>query len=341
MFKALDRQNQVEIILLAEKWRTRLEELRALDHADALLCQECLQPVRLRAGAVKRWHFAHKHANNCPYERESPELLEARAMLYRRLVEEFGEQASLERRVGNGALPRAVDCWVDAGAESIAYWIFDAGLRPEARVRLDLALLRAARHAHYLFTATMLRPEAEHPDTLHLTTTERELSRQTYFDLEERAGGFGSGTSLHYLDAATESLITYRQLHLVHEPQGYAGQRWCSPLAAALISRRTGELAHPGELEQARQLHQRKQLAEQAAMERRELPARTVLPAVALEAAEEEAATALPTPGQPAAGLADREGVCIFCGRTTTDWWKHDGATGRCKCRDCLRQGRF
>jgi len=35
------------------------------------------------------------------------------------------------------------------------------------------------------------------------------------------------------------------------------------------------------------------------------------------------------------------EGVCIHCGQTTTDYWSFDGATGKCKCRRCYREGKF
>jgi hypothetical protein len=34
------------------------------------------------------------------------------------------------------------------------------------------------------------------------------------------------------------------------------------------------------------------------------------------------------------------EGVCIYCGQITTDWWSFDGATKECKCNKCKREGK-
>ena len=46
--------------------------------------------AQVRAGEIKRWHFAHKHLQDCPLQHESPQILQARALLY---------QASAELRV--------------------------------------------------------------------------------------------------------------------------------------------------------------------------------------------------------------------------------------------------
>lgn len=39
--------------------------------------------------------------------------------------------------------------------------------------------------------------------------------------------------------------------------------------------------------------------------------------------------------------ITKQEGVCIFCGQTTTDWWTRDGATGKCKCYKCRDEGKY
>ena len=110
MFKALHRPSGEEIVILEPRWRRQLDTLRLLDAQDDLVCQGCLQPVRVRAGEVKRWHFAHKHLQNCPYEFESPVLLQCRAVLYEWLVSQLGEDVvTLEKK---SPLPRPVDCWV-------------------------------------------------------------------------------------------------------------------------------------------------------------------------------------------------------------------------------------
>src|SRR4030042_3577194 len=108
MFKALHRLNGEEIVTLEPRWRRQLDTLRLLDAQDDLVCQGCLQPVRVRAGEVKRWHFAHKHLQNCPYEFESPVLLQCRAVLYEWLAARLGGEAvTLEKKA---TLPRPVDC---------------------------------------------------------------------------------------------------------------------------------------------------------------------------------------------------------------------------------------
>ena len=41
----------------------------------------------------------------------------------------------------------------------------------------------------------------------------------------------------------------------------------------------------------------------------------------------------------PAHQFGKVEAACVFCGQLTSDWWCLDRKTGRCKCRECLRQG--
>ena len=77
MFKALQKQTGEEILLLEPKWLKEIKELRALDKADLLVCQGCLQPVRVRVPRYRRTHFAHKHLANCTFGAVSPELLQA------------------------------------------------------------------------------------------------------------------------------------------------------------------------------------------------------------------------------------------------------------------------
>lgn len=35
----------------------------------------------------------------------------------------------------------------------------------------------------------------------------------------------------------------------------------------------------------------------------------------------------------------EKEGVCIFCGSVTSDWWHYDGRVGLVRCRQCAAQG--
>src|SRR5512145_1200795 len=89
MYKAVFLQTGEEIIILHPYWRKRIEQLRVMDRADLLVCQGCRQPLRVKAGEMKRAHFAHKHLKACSYGSESPEILNARAVLYEWLLKEF------------------------------------------------------------------------------------------------------------------------------------------------------------------------------------------------------------------------------------------------------------
>ena len=113
MYKAINIQDGTDIVILDSRWKDAVDSLRSLDRQGVLLCQGCKQPLRLRAGEVRRWHFAHKHLANCSYGHESPELLNARAVLYEWLVTKFGEKVTIEKKVDGGHFSRPVDCWVE------------------------------------------------------------------------------------------------------------------------------------------------------------------------------------------------------------------------------------
>ncbi|HEX9019181.1 MAG TPA: competence protein CoiA family protein, partial [Anaerolineaceae bacterium] len=111
-YKAIHAQTGQEIVILSPQWSRRIDALREMDHADLLVCQGCRQPLRVKAGELKRAHFAHKHLQACSYGSQSLEILEARAVLYDWLLAQFGEQVTVEKQVEGGDLPRPVDCWV-------------------------------------------------------------------------------------------------------------------------------------------------------------------------------------------------------------------------------------
>ena len=244
MFKAINQQTDQDIIILDPKWGNRLEQLRALDRQDHLVCQRCRQPVRIRAGQVRSWHFAHKHLRNCPLQSESPELLLARVTLYEWLRKKFGNAVTLEKEIGGANLSRPVDCWVEVKAGVFAYWIIEVQLKPEHRQEIKHALEQSGAMVNWVFLAKMLREEESGSGQLHLTTTEREFMTQTEYDQIARGFRADPGQSLHYLDPGNASLVTFRSLHLIHSPQLYAGCQESHPLAEVLVSPKTGEFVH-------------------------------------------------------------------------------------------------
>lgn len=348
MFKAINNQDGAEIIILDSAWAERVADLRALSNQGVLVCQGCHQPVRLQAGAIKQRHFAHKHLRDCSYGHDSPLLLQLRAIVYTRLVTEFGPTVTLEKQVDGAALPRPIDCWVQGEHGSFAYWIVENALRPAARDSLYAALAATNARVHWLFASSMLRHGEDNERAANLTTTERELTVTTSFDAELNGTHFLKGGTLHYLNPETTEMTTFRSLHLIHAPQVYQGRTFTAPISEVLVARKTGEFAHPGERERLHELQQQKARLEQQEAQRREeerwvaTPSTSFIPRRSIGLSLNTANSAGPAvhdstdiENRVAAFGASKEATCMYCGETTTDWWYYDGATGKCKRRKC------
>lgn len=343
MYKAIQRETNAEIVILEPAWAERLNSLRDWGERDVLVCQECQQPVRVRAGQVRAWHFAHKHRQDCPIGHESPQLLQARAILYRWLVSKFGsERVTVEKRMEGTDLPRPVDCWVN-GERSFVYWIFEAGLKPQRRDALYAGLARPDVIAHWLFLTAMLQQDKDDIEAVHLTTTEREFMQSSDYDNPV----FPGGRTLHYLDHETGQVTTYRGLHLRHAPQVYQGQPVDHPIDQVLVSPKTGEFVHPGEHGQLK-AYQEEQQKREKIVSRLTSPTLSQRPIIVPPPAKASSSLspALPNPAsQPQSSstvpLELQIGICEICGEETNDWWYYDGKTGKCRCRECQRQGRM
>ena len=341
MFKALHKPTGEEIVILEPRWRRQLDTLRLLDVQDDLVCQGCLQPVRVRAGDVKRWHFAHKHLQNCPYEFESPILLQCRAVLYEWLVGQLGEDTvTLEKQ---SSLPRPVDCWVSSAAGDMGYWIIDSRMPPDERQVLAAGLARTCPNPVWVFTASMLHPEADSLERLYLTTTEREFLRHTEYDEAVQSTFNLPGCSLHYLDADREVLITFRGLQVYHRPQLHTGHRHENLLNQVRIDRGTGKFIHPGEDERLeRSLIAILSRARQQQKTERRITLKMAELFGKMETQPEAPAVASAEvfPHPEATGEAGPP-KCVFCGQATDDYWYLDRVDNTCKCRDCYRQGMY
>ncbi|MFZ6029024.1 MAG: competence protein CoiA family protein [Chloroflexota bacterium] len=339
MLKAAHSQSGEEFLIVSQHWRQQLDILRRLDRQGFLVCPGCRQPVRVKAGRVRRWHFAHKHLVNCPFERQSALLLETRAALYEWLVVQFGESAVTLEKIVSG-LPRPLDCSValpgDSGAA--AYWIFDARMPPDERARLVDALSGLQASIVWLFAASLLRTEPGQPTQVHLTTTERAFKRQTDSDAANPLEAFTAGETLHYLDAESSTLISYHNLNLFHPPQLFAGRRLCTPLIDVYADPQNGDFLHPGEavrISHYRQTRRRREEKMQATLPNLGVHFDATLPP------KQQPGSFSPRP----AGSLPREdfrepfarvGTCKHCGRQTGDWVSFDGRTATCVCRDCV-----
>ena len=340
MFKALHKVSGEEIIILEPRWQRELKTLRALDVQDILVCQGCLQPVRVRAGRIKRWHFAHKHLHNCPYETESPVLLQTRAVLYEWLVSRLGtEQLTLEKKL---SLPRPVDCWVEKETGSIGYWIIDRRMPPDERATLLTELSADCTNPVWVFTATMFHPDAGNLERLYLTTTEREFMRHTVYDPPAQRTALSPGGSLHYLDVEHSHLLTFRGLQVYHPPQLYGGSSREHPLGQVSVDTQTGEFVHPGEAEQLeryqfaiagrarQQQHNEQRIKHKLTELLGQVPKETDT-----HPSQEDTFT-WKEAGKPEKDLP----VCVFCGIKTDDYWYLNKADNTCKCRKCYREGK-
>lgn len=365
MYKAINQLTETEIVILEPTWSGNLEQLRRWSQSDALVCQECQQPVRVRAGEVRTWHFAHKHRQNCVIGNESPQLLQTRALLYRWLVGKFGsERVTVEKRLPDVELARPIDCWV-AGEVNFAYWIFETNLKPPNRAAVRTALTHPRIVPHWVFLAAMQHQDEENAECVHLTTTEREFAQATKYD----APIHPDGQSLHYLNEVSREIITYRGLRLVHKPQVYEGEPVCTSLSAMLALPKTGEFVHPGEYEklkafekeQERLETERQRLEEERRKQLETLQRHTNqqsmahLPLNSPAIPQTNFSRFSPPPPKPSfipekesgdapvGGLlhgGQKSGICEYCGEQTQDWWHYDGKSGKCRCRKCLREGR-
>lgn len=359
MYKSIDVRNGNEVIILDSKWLRDIESLRVLDRQDFLVCQGCSQPVRVRAGEERRPHFAHKHLLNCSYIDESATLRYARAVLYEWLVARFGSKVSIEKKI-DGELFRPIDCWLEIDTKVFGYWIFDTTLKPEKREQIKRGFVTLTAKANFIFTANMLRKEKDSPDHVLLTTTEREfMQKSDYDDVMKR--GVLAGQSLHYLDADNKKLLTFRDLRLIHQPQVYEGYPLTSDLDRVLISTQNGEFVHQREneiLEHEKAEQEELEVLEEKRKGKQQLglfqafqkpevsqPIEYVPqfqnPVIDHQQTEMNSSSQGQGVKPSIYDSPQKDGTCVFCGEKTTEWWFHDGKTGQCKCKACLRKGKF
>lgn len=259
MFKAQKGLTQEEIIIPAPCWNEEnILSLRQQGHNDELICPVCKQPVLVKAGKKKRWHFAHKDLTNCPLKNESAGVLQARFLLYSWLNSKLEDKVTIEKHFPATDLPRPVDCYVELSDEQkIGYWILERGSRD--RWMIHHALSNQGVQIVWVPLASMLREDDEEQDTVHLTPTERDITYSS--DYNHLYSHFDS--SLSYLNVEEKAIVTLRGLRCIHSPQKYLFDfKLITDLDQMLFLPRTGELVHPGEHEQFEELKRREQKIE-------------------------------------------------------------------------------
>jgi hypothetical protein len=215
MYKAMDCNSQKEVIIIDPFWtQGNIDELRNKDRLDSLRCPGCKEPVRVRAGEKRRWHFAHKDLSDCSLRQESPEILEARGLLYTWLQSKFADQVTVEKSIPD--IPILFDCFVETDdGRGIGYLIFEKGLR--SRDLLIDALGMSDVHVVSIFLHKLLNRDRKHSHAVHLTPSERDFN----FTSEYNQIYSHNNNGLVYLDETNGKIVTLRGLHCVHQPQKY------------------------------------------------------------------------------------------------------------------------
>lgn len=251
MFKAQRGLTKEDVIILDSYWNEEtVTLLRQNGRDDELICPVCKQPVLVKAGQKKRWHFAHKDLTNCPLKNESPNVLQARMLLYSWLKSKFGEKVTVEQYFPESNLPRPIDCYVELSNEhKIGYWILEKGIRDRWAIQHSLSELGISNV--WVPLANLLREDNHDQETIHLTSTERDIA----YISEYNSLYSGNGRSLSYLDVENNNILTLRGLHCIHSPQKYHFNfKLVTILDQVLLSQQTGEFVHPGEHERLEKL---------------------------------------------------------------------------------------
>jgi hypothetical protein len=326
MFKATNNQSNEDVIILDPKWSRQINHLRTLDQKDILVCPGCQQSVRVRAGQKRRWHFAHKHLQDCPLSHEAAIVLEARAVLYEWLVSKFKEDSvTLEKRIENDLLPRPIDCWVETKSGNIAYWIVPSQIKPVQREELKQIFEQENIQINWVFLSEMLHEEKDEPGNIHLTTTEREFMHLSeYNEFIDRRGNLYTGSSLHYLDPEQETLTTFRTLRIVHSPQLYGGRKQVHKISEVLVLPKTGEFVHPGEHEYLQKIKPEreriKKRLEELERQRQEQIERFFRNVPRYESFESETVNNPVRNMISTSSVDNQEGTCILCGEVKREW---------------------
>lgn len=356
MFKSVDNQTGQEIIILDPAWNdSTIEILRTKSQDNQLACPTCKQPVHVRAGKKKRWHFAHKDLSDCPLKHESPNILQARSLLYKWLKLKFDDKVTIEKNFPESELPRPLDCYVEVSEnQKFGYWILEKGIR--SRYPLEQSFSQLNINVTWVFLSSMLKIDAEKLTSVHLSPTERDFAyssdyNQIYSQCDE---------SINYLNIDDGTVTTLRGLRCVHLPQQYKFSiQLKDNLENLLVSPKTGEIVYKNEHEKLREhqealeselqrIEEERILELQRREEQRKQPRRSenILLQQQIDAGyEHKSSEYVPSSDiskeNAQSSLNDGSNElyqCVVCETMTASWTTLDLATNTCVCsRECLR----
>jgi hypothetical protein len=243
MFVAKDRELKTRVNSLDPELGSRMEELRALTTSGRLVCPGCEQELTLRMGEIRRPHFAHRKVSECPLAKQSADVLEAKAKLYKWLCTKYPGLVEMDVNLQIPDWDRFADLVVHApNGKIFAYWIFDRSPKNRWGLRYFNSehIMR-----NILFAESALHKEAD--GALRLSAAQRDFIVTSDFD---PLRGFGH---LHFIEPATGKLTIYRAFHCVCEPNMYTSNYVReAPLASALICPLSGEIVLAEDVEEYR-----------------------------------------------------------------------------------------
>lgn len=352
MFKSINKSSGRPIVILDPQWDRQIDVLRTLANQNLLVCQECNQPVRVRAGCEltagregKRFirrHFAHKNKLNCTYGSESYKILKSRAVLYDFLYSKFGDKVTLEKSFNDERVYRAIDCWVEINGKIFAYWILDGGIKAQRRENLFAILDKNGINIHWIFDSSVLNVEDCDERTVNLSTTERYFMRSSQYDIT--LDKWKVGKSLHYIDSDNHKLITYRTLRLEHAPQQYGGHSRCSMLDELLVSPTTGEIVHPEEHQLFNEYQEKERIRNELkktqdnsfnSYSQSDFSSKRNYGFVYDSVNEQQGDDRKLSDVQDVAVENSVMLKCKICGEITDSWWMADFGDNTCKCNKC------
>lgn len=364
MIRCIEKDAQKEIIIRNPEWEIEdnLKRLRTKGQAQALLCHECNQPVIVKAGEERVWHFAHKIAGSCPLQSESLAVINARGLLYKWLCSKFIKNeielsgrpmVTVEKKIDG--IPRPVDCFIEQpDGRKIVYWIIEKKVKD----RNDFTACFSGMSLNVVFLSRMMKQVKEEagPENsvlFRLSTDERYFQSVSKYAVIYERKHWADSKCLYYLNTETSEVTTLRGFRLHHKPQIYSANVVLRHPLSEMLTNKTGEFIHPEE-------HEKLQAHEKAIKERRLKEPYWAGPRIGLadSSVRPEMPRSLPPSQKPEdtpliitkplsaeeQELVDRNRrrsmgleslTCRTCGKKTTNWTECALSDGTCLCRDC------
>ena len=339
MFVAFSKSDERRINMLDSSSPRRIDSLRESAHSGGLTCPHCGQEVWVRQGKVRRPHFAHKSLQDCPFQKESAEVTEVKALLYGYFRNQpvAGVEMDLALDGEDGAGKLFLDLLVETqDGKRFGYGVFDRNRR-DRHVLLEAAVA-AGMIPLVIHTESVLSTHPE-GDCILLSKSMRDLIDRSPFD---HGSGAGRGGHLHFV-SEVGVLTTFRQLGCVHGPNLFEWKiKREAPLRDVRFDPDSGDLVLEEDvadrmererLEREREEQRRRREEERKkAEEERKSRIQNLYREVRRERHRPRKVREAP---KPYVNRFNQPYLCVDCGVETRDWVKLLPSGNACICRAC------